>query len=290
MRLYADEPSDNAKYTDARLVNDFLQPAYSRVFNQIALSADDVIVLRHVVTLVDGQETYLLPPNVRRILQLVRLNDEKFVIEDFKPRNERSWWGPGWVIEGNEIRFRPLPREAETWYLFYIPNGDFFIHEGYGEVGSDDYTFILDATPTLGQLDKRNQAYAGGFLRILDDGGAVVQERVIESYDPTTREVTVRTAFDPSLNEPSAGVHYEIAPQSFEPLQDAWTLCALMKLLAIKNASGAHLEAIRREYASALKTVRDTHSFLNARTGKVFEQDTRDNRDLMQNQLWRFTR
>jgi hypothetical protein len=63
-----------------------------------------------------------------------------------------------------------------------------------------------------------------------------------------------------------------------------------MKLLAIKNASGAHLEAIRREYASALKTVRDTHSFLNARTGKVFEQDTRDNRDLMQNQLWRFTR
>lgn len=280
VRLLAQEPANNAQSTNDELVRHYIYPSTGDVYNRCFMGRDNLILLEYDVDFISTTRYYKLPPNIRHLWRIVRYNTDNEIIDEFEPRNSRDWYGPGWRLNGDTIELRPKfwKTTAETWKIIYSPSGDVLFHEGDGTEGntSDDITFTLDSAPTLGRLDKRENAYAGCVLRILD--GTEYQERLITAYDPQTRTATVRLAFDPVLN--TGTIQYEIVPPpGTAQFYDAVALRSILRLMSAKRASPADLRNYQREYLSSLKALNDTLRFQQARTPLKFERRTVDSPD-----------
>lgn len=287
-RLTADEPATNSKYKDAALIEHVITPSFHQVMEDVNMQSDKQVVQTFTLSLVADQQYYLLPPSIRRILRIVRIDDQGYVTSDWVPLSPNGPLGPGWLLNGNELEVRPTPTAADTFIVLYNPSGDVYIHQGIGTHDAMDATkFTLAATPTRGTLDMRPQAYAGQVLRILGSSDGIVQERVIASYDPATRIVTVRTPFSPTLATPggASGINYEIAPAGGPSLWDAVGLKAGLRMMAFKGASASQMQNIVIEYQKSLKALRDSITTVNMRTGHRFQQDVYSNRDRIENNM-----
>lgn len=289
VRWLADEPGDDALYSDNDVINHFFGPALSDTWSRLNLASKNRILIRHELSIVADQEFYLLPPNIGRIVRVGRILADGLPCEELVPRNEWHAYGPGWSVQGNTISFRPYPAASGTCYIWYIPTGSVNCHYatdgGLYATDTTNKTFTLSTSPAMGQLDRRPNAYAGQILRII--GASVHQERVIESHDVTNGRVTVRQAFDPV--PATSSVTYEIAPVGNESLIQACALRGAMLMLVMKRASGAQREMLEREYRAAMKTILDDTQNIEARMGPRFHKNTIDNRDIQEtitNQRW----
>ena len=285
-RAYLDEPTTNAKYDNDFLLSNYITPAMVNVYSRINLNADNPILLTFDVTLVEDQPRYVLPPNVGEVYRVGEIDEDGFVTRDMRPRNQHNPAGPSWTIDGNTIHFRPYPGggdAGETRTIFYIPNGDFYMH--YSDNGA-----VLDSTKKIvtldnalsddadiGYLDKRARAYEGAVIRLYkESGSSLVEERVIRSYDHTNYKATVDTAFTNISN--TSGLRYEIVPKGLTSMSQAISLAAAMDLGAGRNIQAKQMSYLTTQYKSAIKTVIDNHSNMQARTGKFFDGNTIDSK------------
>lgn len=277
LRGYTDSPDD--KYSDAYLLNHIVMPEYVNVWSRLALSLENPIALRHRITTVANQQSYQLPPNVQEVWGVYSYDTSLDDITlEYRPRgSEFVPGGPGWRIEGNTLFFRPIPTADQDWDILYMPSGDFMMHYGTGTVDSTT-TITLASSPSLGQLDRRENGYGGGILRVIkkaDDSNLVVEERIIRSYNPTTRVAT----FDPALSTYTAtdSVVYEIVPVAAQTMSSAVAAAGAMNLGVAMNVSQKQMEFFRTQYLSHRKTVMDNLTNINQVLPKHFDKKTRNN-------------
>ena len=244
-------------------------------------TADNPIVLRLDITVSSATQEYVLPPIVGEILQLAKIDpDTDLHLWESVPGSRWNPAGPGFTIEGNIIRFTPKWQESHTLRLTFIPTGDMIMHSGDTTAHSST-TVTMDDSPTTGALDLRENAYSGSILRILIATWGVgvsnhIQERVISSYDATTRIATVSPAFSPA---PEAGtVTYEIVPMIYNLLE--MIVCYFTATLLLPMEAPAKKQAaVETKYAQMLRALKLRVSNIENRVGDRFEHDTVDNRN-----------
>tara|TARA_R100000234_G_scaffold120087_1_gene105310 strand:- start:4437 stop:5348 length:912 start_codon:yes stop_codon:yes gene_type:complete len=282
VRAYLDEATLDAKFTNDYLTRHVICPEMVNVMSRLSNNADNLIRVRHQISLVDGQEHYVLPPNIGEIYRFAITDEEGRITREFLPRNEFNPRGPGWQIQGNVLSLRPFPAENETADIHYIPNGDFQPHyDADGGTFSNSTTFVFDASPTIGAIDNRENAYAGAVLRVwTKTSHAVLEERIIESYDASTRTATVRRPFttDVSSSHAEGGMRYEVAPIGMNSLIQAIACASAMNLGTSRNITQKQMQFVILQYKTAMKTIGDNFSFMQARKPKSYEKDTVDNR------------
>lgn len=294
LRAYLDEAIVDAKYTNDYLVRHVICPEMVNVLSRLNNNTDNPIRVRHSITLVKDQEDYVLPPNIGEIYRVAIIDSSGRITKEHMPGNEFNIRGPGWQIQGNMISFRPFPVVGETIDIHYIPNGDFIPHYHTGSESTQGgemtsfTTFVFDATPTLGAIDNRENAYAGATLRVWTTaaghhGGlpdhAVLEERIIESYDASTRTATVRRPFTTDISDGTKpGLRYEVAPVGMNSLMQAIACSSAMNMGAARNITQKQMGFMILQYKTAMKTIGDNLSFMQARKPKSYEKNTIDNR------------
>jgi len=276
IRGYLDDPDFDAKYDNDFLVRHIISPTMVDVLSRINMNADNPVVMRLDFRPNATDEYYQLPNAVGEILRICRRGADGAIEEEVVPRNEFHPAGSGWALEGNTVRFNPkYGNETSDWTIYYIPSGDVMPHYSAsgGEMKGDRKTFILDSTPDLGAVDRRENAYCGQILRVIPSSG-MVEERVITSHDVDLNEIVTRIPFNTPL---STSVRYEIAPIGLQSLYEAIASGSAMKLGSYRKITGNHYQMILQQYRSAVKTATDNLANMQMRTGKSFQKKTVDN-------------
>ncbi len=279
IRQILDEPSVTVKYTDEQILG-YARAGWATILSDLMTLADNPIVLRLDIAVSSSTQEYVLPPIVGEILQLAKINTVTDLnLWEVIPTSRWNPAGSGFTIEGNIIRFSPIWGESHTLRLTFIPTGDMAMHTGDTTVFSST-TVTMDDSPTTGILDLRANGYAGSILRILsatwDTASAHTQERVISSYDATTRIATVSPAFDPI---PASGtLTYEVVPMLYNLLEMAVCFYTASMLLSIEGPPTKQA-AVEKKYAEMQRALRLRVANIQNRVGDRFEHDTPENRN-----------
>jgi len=278
IRGYLDDPDFDAKYDNDFLIRHIISPSMVDVWSRINMNLSNPVVLRHAIEFDENTEYYQLPPSIGEIWRVALRDEDGMVIDEVIPRNEFHPHGVGWAIEGNTLRFDPKQKAAKnnnTWNIYYVPSGDVMPHYSNdgGEMMGDRKTFKLDASPDLGAIDRRENAYAGQILRVIPATG-MIEERIIESHDVDLSEVVTRLPFNTSL---STSVRYEIAPVGMQSLYEAIAAGSAIKLGSYRKITGNHYQMILQQYRSAIKSATDNLANMQMRNGKYYEKNTVDN-------------
>jgi len=281
--MYVDEPTSNAKYTDAKIL-DLLENQWANILSEMSRVSQHPFVVRHNITFGEASRTYVLPPNVGNILRLASINTTSNAPEWIVvPLSRNNPGGPGISMEGNILRLEPDWKGEDTTYqLDYIPTGDVRLHAGTAGTITNDSTagtctLVLAATPTTGVLDNRPNAYAGSILRILSaTANNYVQERIISSYDVTTRTATLRPHFEADLL-PSGAVTYEIAPLLWQA-SDMVVAVAVAKVIAGIEGDSKRFNALHQQYAVEIRRLRLGAANFDQIKGITFRHDVPTNR------------
>ena len=275
IRGYLDDPDFDAKYDNDFLIRHIISPTMVDVLSRVNMNMDNPVLMRMDFRPNATDEYYQLPPAVGEIWRIACRDDNGAVIDEIKPRTEWHPAGVGWSLEGNTLRFDPKFDADRDWTIYYVPTGDIMVHYSVdgGTMRGDRQTFVLDSAPDLGELDRRENAYAGQILRVIPATG-MVEERVIASHDVDLAEVTVRVPFKTNLE---SSIRYEIAPIGAQSLYEAIAAGAAMKLGSYRKITGNHYQMILQQYRSAIKTATDNVANLQMRTGKSWQRKTVDN-------------
>ena len=242
------------------------------------------------VTTVKNQQYYSLPANIGEITRIVQIDDTGRITSDLIPKDEYSWSGPTWTIEGNMLSFRPYPSKAQTFKIWYLPSSSSWPH--YAENGSlngdRDVLTLTDSnwgSYLLGNVDHRDSAYTGYLLRIVggsssfdsEIGSGVVEERIIKSHDAETGTVTVERPFSSSIA--TGTCKYEIVPIYLEAVNEAVISGTIANLsVGSKNVTERQQKVLYINYRSAMKTAGDLLGNMQGRIPKHYSKDTVDNR------------
>lgn len=294
-RAYVNEVAADAKFDNLYLSRFFLHQACADVLQRVVMSDQVMPIVRHRFTVVAGQEHYPLPPHMGQIVRVAIIDANGIIQQEAMPRGQFNPSGPGWSIEGSTLVARPFPigTDAQDCDVWFIPNANVSPHyadgggtngyaNAYGTMGSST-TFTLAATPIIGDLDLRAACYSGYVLRVLSSADhTLIEERLVASYDNTTRIATVRSAFSQvvAVTNPLKKLVYEIVPIWSLAAWDTIALNAAMRIAVARNLSGEKKAALKEMYATSLKTLRDGFSNAQGRTGKSFDRLTVDNSDL----------
>lgn len=291
VRGYLDDSDFDAKYQDQFVVQHVIMPALVDVWSRVSLNADNPVFLDYLITLVEGQECYVLPScvgEVHEVVQMSSTNDDGIPQTESVPRHRMSVGGPTWALENNMVCFRPFPTGVTNLTPFtirYTSNGDMSPHYcaltsgACGVLNAGLLTFTLPAdvgTGGLGLVDQRENCYAGQILRLLakTSGFTTREERVISSYDPATRICTLRRPFTTNT---AGNYAYEVAPARSQGMVEAVSIACALKLGTWRKCSQAQMGMFTQQYRSAIKTIGDNVANMQMRTGKSWAKDTRDN-------------
>jgi len=269
IRRYADEPSTNAKYSDSN-VYDEIAMAFSKVWQSITRNTRHPAVVSYDVTVTVDTEVYVLPPTLSRILDMAWVDaTTNEVTEWIRPSERLAPTYPHITFEGNIIRFmhNQGPIANFTLRLWAKPTGWVALHRGAptsitNDTSSNNCAIVLPATPTIGTLDHRPNAYAGCIFRLLtasDDGAGIVQDRVITAYDASTRTLTVEPAYA-TATLPTTPATYEITPLAGDDLLEPISLLVARKLVMAEGDDdrSARLDLLYKE--AILETrLRESH-------------------------------
>lgn len=277
LREAIDEPSINAKYTDARCVRK-LEEAYALVMGELTRVSVTPVVARHTITTVASVWVYPLPPTIGSV---------KAIYED--------------IGTGYKVFYSTYGRYNNMGRGVWLEGRALHLQEGYfpaGTILTVEYTgtaprlcngvCTVDSTGTLvtlgavyqGTRDTRLNAYAGSVLRIIADSDAsynYVQERTITADAVTTGIVTLDYALSPN-NYSSTGVTYfEIAPP-LSVLMDV--VVPLRAALDISSKEGAvtRTNMLRRAYWDALRNAELTEFYSDIQNNTVMRADNFDAR------------
>ena len=273
IRFYLDEPEDD-KYTDNDLLDLVVPPAVQEVWGYMHNTSDNPIVASFSIDVTTTQREYILPPSVQAVHEIVRLDDNNQYLHEYRPRNRAHPAGPGWFLEGNILRWDPLPIRNETLVVVYTPAPDQPPSYGTGTLDATLSILTMPTTPSLGFRDKRVNGYIGAVLRLVADEG--IETRIISAYDPSTRAVTVRQAF---TVEDAGTVSYEIFPIGSGAFTEAIALSAVLKLGAARGLSAVRTKHFMDLFRQARRTETQRLTNMMSRRGKHVDKLTRDNPD-----------
>lgn len=279
IRAYLDVPVVTAKYDNNYMLRHVIVPAMVDVWSRISNTADNPVLIRFPISLVQDQEFYQLPPCIGMVHRIVVRDEGGDVLRDFVPRGEMHPSGPGWAIEGNLLALRPFPLGGMDVDIIYAHSGDVMPHYATdGELNADLTALLLDYQPELGDVDRRPNAYAGQVLRLLPASPGTIEERVIASHDPVAREVVVRRPFvvatgatSATTTEPEA-LAYEIVPAGLQHLTEAIAAWGALKMGTGLRIPQTQAAQIMLQYRSALKTCYDNFANIQGRTSDHFQK------------------
>lgn len=301
VRSYMAETSVDGQYTDAELLRNDLRPSILDVMNRLQNANRNArIYSTYSFSLVEGQRRYRLPPACGIVYGVYVLNSDGDRIGEVLPNGRRNIRGFIWALEGGpgalEIVIEEEPTAQDTSVTVEVEFGsNFDVAPHYVEDADADNstaifttttTMTLDKTPTLGDFDDRENAFAGCILRILGDGASpnfITEERVIASSSWSsagggTWTVTVTSPFSDVVTSQSR-VSYEIVPASFWAIAEAVALRMCLKLgskqgRVMSNQQRRNMEMeFKAAMATALNSVRD----INPRIGYGVDKNTWDN-------------
>jgi len=250
IRQFTDEPSVEPKYTNNVLI-EYIHSAFDQVLSAVNIDSDHPILVRHDVAVVNGTQEYVLPCSVGEIWRIARIDTvSRLPVWELWPSNEFTFSSYGFTVEGNVLRFGSPQVTTQTLQVLYMPNSEVAIHTATAVAGSTT-TIEFPASPTEGVLDIRPHGYAGYMVRLLDGTGEG-QERVVESYNATTRVATVRPAW---TTAPNATSIYEALPQYSRLIKHVVVLYAALDVLAgeAKSTRRAEIERVLQRKMTALR-------------------------------------
>jgi len=277
VRLLLNEASLDAKYDDSYLTRTVLCQQMGNMLSRINGLSDTRVYARFVINVAQGTEFYLLPSYIQSVVRLIEKDDDGNITYDWVPKNEFHRNGPGWVIEGNTIRFTPLPSEDVELEIWYVPSG--FVNMHYATDGTASFVTTptqlnLSAAPAMGLMGRNENEYVGCMLRVLDPS-RYHAERIIATYDAVTRDATLRLPL-PTLTA-ATGIIYEVVPGWTLPFWGAIASGAALRLATGRKVTGSHYGMLKEQYANDMKTLRDTLFAMQERVPKVVERNTIDN-------------
>lgn len=275
IRRMTDEPSLVPKYTDSDMV-EHLTSAMTVVMSEIHNNSDHNILCRFDITLVSGQQTYILPPNVGEIWAVRKMSTTTPTRAVYEVWTDNHWSShqSGFVIEHNEFRLLTDWRCTDTLEILYVPNGESLMHLGTASAAAAG-TITLASTPTDGTLDTRANAYAGYLCRLLESTEDYIQERIIDSYVNTTRVATLTTDWDPT---PTGTIVYEVLPTYSNIIKHCACMQAAMDILG-NEGNDKRMKGIERRYLVKIRALRQMIGKKASRFGGHMIGDTSDNDD-----------
>ena len=277
VRQLLNEATFDAKYDDSYLVRGPIMAAFRDLVSKANSVNSSPTFVRYQLSLVEGQEFYLLPPCIQQVYKIEKRDDSGFLTWDWKPRCDFNPRGPGWALEGSTLRVYPFPTEDDTCDIWYVPSGCGNMH--YADNGTVLDTikpslFYLSAAPSLGLLGLSENEYAGWTLRVLDTG--IHAERIITGYDPNRRECILRNPL-PFLT--GTTLKYEVIPQGMGPFWPAAASWAAIRSGVGRKISQSQMANLVMQHRGDLKTLRDTLAAYQGRVTNHMERDTMDNPD-----------
>lgn len=283
MRAYVDEPDLDAKYNDTYLCRHIIGPAMVDILSRLNNTIGSPLICSFDITLTASNTAYYLPPCVQQVLRVITTDTNGSPILDAIPRDIFHRNGPGWRLEGTPGALSFTTPSApvgadQVITVWYIHNGDVRPHYGDGTLtlASTVPTITLDLLPTIGDLDRRPNAYVGCVLRIIPTTPQPIEERHIISHTYSGGVWTI--TLDRPLTYTSNGtVAYEIAPAGSESLYEAIAVWGAMKIGTALRLSEVHQRSLRTQYLAALKTIGDNLTDIQGRMPKHYAKDTIDN-------------
>ena len=284
VRKSVDAPNINAKYVDADLVS-LLCAAWTQVWADLSLTEDNPLVVRLDLAVVAGTMQYVLPPTIGEILRLSKVNSVSGLADwEIMPRSRYNPAGPGFTIEGNMVTFLPIWTAGDTLRIEYIPSGEVVPHQGLS-LGSGASTLDLATAPSKGVMERRPNGLLGYPLRVWchnstgaavaqDAATAVIQERIIGTFDHTVPRVTVLSPFVPALT--GSGHYYEVVPVFGRLLESVLSLRIARTILA-NEGNKARSDLQTKEYAEQMRSLHIHVQQMQGRLADRFEGDTSDN-------------
>lgn len=272
VRKATDEPSQSPKYTDGDIV-ELLQAGMDAVITDIHVNTDHPIVVRYSITLVDGTQDYILPPNVAELIRVAKVNTTSGLPEyEVWPGSHFNPGGHGWKLEGNTIRLLRDWDSTDTLQLMYHPNAESAMHKATAStVGDTSVTFPSSVTD--GTLGLRPNEYAGMLIRILSSTQNIQEERVCTAYDVATRVATINKAWDTT---PTGTVVYEVVPIYSRLIKHVVALRTAIDLLS-QEGNSQRMATLNQNYAIKLSAMRRALSKMEGRFPHHFDGDTWDN-------------
>jgi hypothetical protein len=259
VRTFLDDPSLDAKYSNDFLVRQIIEPEMINVITALNGVRDEPILSKFLLTgILDNAEYIELPPNVGSIIRIAKLDANNQIVADIPKRDENDPRGAGWFVDGRDLHLRPewdssAYTAAGNYHVWYIPSGDFNPHySAAGGTLATLNTVTLDSTPDVGGVDMRESAYVGGVVRVWSADNTIVQERVITSYDASTKKVVARTAFSADLT--NGAVRYEIVPEFMGQVWQAIALASSMNLGAARNINEKQMVYLKEQFGIAIQS------------------------------------
>ena len=280
MRMHMDQPS--SKYTDDTLLRLYVSPNISNVFQRLTMTSQKKVLLVHSFSVEEGTSDYQLPPNIGEIQMLGQFDETGNLIREVKPQGEWHPQGPGWRIQENVLSFRPAPWRSSTteWRIQYVPFGSYTPCYGQGTVSEDGMSFTV-TEEILGERDYRVNGWGGCVLRVLGTTNRrVVEERLIDSWDPETAVATLRIPFDRWL--PSSGseeadiVYFEVGPMGTMSMAAAVAAEACLSWAPALDVSQKKFQFLVVERQKTMKTLYDLFSHMNMRKPHTWDRNTID--------------
>jgi hypothetical protein len=272
IRKATDEPGASAKYTDGDIV-ELIQVGMDTVMTDIHVNTDHPIIIRYSITLVDGTQDYILPPNVAELIRVAKINSTTGLPDyEIWPGSYMNPIGSGWVLEGNVLRLLRNWVSTDTLELMYMPNSEPLMHKGTAEDVAAS-TITLMATPTDGTLGKRPNEYVGMLVRVISSTENVQEERLITAYNVTTRVATINKAWDTT---PTGTLVYEVIPIYSRMIKHLVALRASIDLLS-QEGNSQRMSTLSTNYAVKMSAMRRQVSKMEGRFPHHFDGDTWDN-------------
>ena len=281
VREATDEPIVKAKYSDARVISQ-LEKSYIIVLNEKNRNDKTPAVVKQTITIASGTTKYVLPHVMGMLYGIYDLGDTGCKVF-YDGRSRYNTYGQGVWLEGQMLKIQSTDMFGlgTTLTAEWVPNGVARLHNGTCTINSDGDEVTFGETPNAGTLDTHNQAYGGSMLRILGVDGSVttgnyMQERVISSYDNTTRVATLDVALDPVPTTDDGNIYYEIAPAIHKGMDTVVALYAAYRIMSIegniKRANG-----ILAAYRNELRNVRLSAYYSNLPEAPRLRGDSHDN-------------
>ncbi|KKL56067.1 hypothetical protein LCGC14_2249120 [marine sediment metagenome] len=281
-RKHLNEPSLNAKYTDADVIA-WLERSYMQVLGELQRNAGTPIVAKFPVTIAANTTKYILPP-IRRSIFAIYYETATGTKIFYDSRSRYNEWGRNVHIEGDTLKIQTVgfPPTGSELVVEYIPDGTPRLHNGTCTLNADGDEVTFGATPNAGTLDTRFHAYTGSVLRIFNVNGSIVtgnyiQERMISSYDRETRIATLDVALDPVPTTDDGSILYEIAPAIHFGLDGVLAIYAAWTIAGIEGAS-RRAKSILDTYRGWMRNLRLDAFYSHLAEATKLRGDNYDNR------------
>ena len=278
-RLYTDEPSVNAKYSDT-VIAEMLQESSAFVLGEVVRSIGMGKTLQSPprtymdITLGDNDsdQWYAIHPYVGKVLRVELLDSESNPLGTVFSEGEGSPAGKGYRLEQDALWVQEAHFDSGCILrVHYVPSGCAALHEGTAQaVATDGTTLTMATSVTVGEIDTHPNAYAGSRLRILTaTTNSYVQERTIASHAVATKVLTLSEPLNPVPG--GATITYEVCPPTNQVMDKVIFLHATMDVLAVESDSKRY-GMMKDRLANALRELRLHFAQRDAQSGGKMER------------------